>query len=53
MSDLNLAAAIMVLCESSLFRSRQGRAFEKRIVKLCRDEQQRQLLLLDRARAEI
>ena len=53
MSDLNMAAAIQVLCESSLFRSPVGRAFEKRIVKLCREETQRQLRLLDAARSEL
>ncbi|EQA96878.1 hypothetical protein [Sphingobium baderi] len=53
LSDLNMAAAIQTLCESSLFRSRVGKAFEQRIAKLCRDEGQRQLRLLDKARAEI
>ena len=53
MSDLNMAAAILALCESSLFRSRKGRAFERRIVKLCREELARQLTLLDSARAAI
>lgn len=52
LSDLNMAAAIQVLCESSLFRSKAGRRFESRIVKLCREEAQRQLRLLDRAREE-
>jgi hypothetical protein len=53
MSDLNMAAAIQVLCESSLFRTRGGRAFEKRIARLCREQAQHQLRDLDRARAEI
>lgn len=53
LSDLNMAAAVMVLCESSLFRSTQSRAFERQIVKLCRAQMQRQLQLLDKARSEI
>lgn len=46
--DLNMAAAIQVLCESSLFRTRAGRRFEQRIVRLCRDHMQLQLRAYDR-----
>lgn len=50
LSDLNMAAAIQYLCESSLFRTQSGRAFEKRVVKLCREEGQRQLRAYDHAK---
>lgn len=53
LSDLNMACAIQTLCESSLFRSPQSRAFEQKIVKLCRAEMAKQLRLLDAARAQI
>jgi hypothetical protein len=52
LSDLNMAGAIQVLCESSLFRTAVGRRFEQRIVKLCREHMQVQLRAYDRARAE-
>ena len=51
LSDLNMAAAVMVLCESSLFRTAAGRRFEQRIVKLCREQTQLQLRDYDRARS--
>jgi hypothetical protein len=53
MSDLSMVSAIMVLCESSLFRTRSGRSFESRIVALCKRELQRQLVGLDRARERL
>ena len=53
MTDLTLAAAIKGICESSFFRTQKGRAFERRIVKLCNEELQRQVALLDKARSEL
>jgi len=53
LSDLHLATAIEVLCESSLFSTAEGRRFERRIRKLCRDECQRQLRGFDDARARL
>ena len=50
--DLNMASAIQVLCESSLFRTAAGHRFEARIVKLCRDHMQLQLRAHDRAVGE-
>lgn len=50
--DLNMAAAIEVLCENSLFRTSAGRRFEQRIVRLCKDQMQLQLRAYDRARLQ-
>lgn len=49
--DLNMAGAIQVLCESSLFLTAAGHTFEARIVKLCREQGQLQLRAYDRATA--
>lgn len=49
--DLNMAGAIMALCENSLFRTEAGRRFEARIARLCRDHAQVQLGAYDRALA--
>lgn len=48
--DLNMAGAIQVLCESSLFRTAAGRRFEHRIVKLCSEHMQLQLRAYDTAK---
>lgn len=48
--DLNMAAAIQTLCESSLFRTAAGRRFEARVVRICREHGQLQLRAYDRAR---
>lgn len=48
LSDLNMAGAIQVLCESSLFRTTAGMRFEQRIAKLCREHAQLQLRAYDR-----
>lgn len=50
-SDLNMAGAILALCESSLFRSQPGHRFEQRISKLCREHMQLQLRAYDKARS--
>jgi hypothetical protein len=52
-SDLNMAAAIQYLCESSLFLTAAGHRFEARIVKLCREHGQLQLRAHDKAVGEI
>lgn len=48
LSDLNMAGAIQVLCESSLFRTAAGHRFEARIAKLCRQHIQVQLRNYDK-----
>lgn len=50
LSDLNMAAAIVALCESGLFHSKSYR-FEAHIVRLCKAEIDRCLTRYDRARA--
>lgn len=52
LSDLNMAGAIMALCESSLFRTVAGHRFEARIAKLCREHMQIQLRAYDRAKGQ-
>lgn len=53
LSDLNMAGAILALCESSLFRTEAGHRFEARIAKLCREHAQVQLRAYDRAKGEV
>lgn len=41
-SDMHLASAIVAMCESSLFRTEEGKRFEARMVKLAKEHVQRQ-----------
>lgn len=47
LNDLNMAHAILQLCEGSLFRTTAGKRFEAKISKLCREHAQSQLRVID------
>jgi hypothetical protein len=51
-SDLHVAAAIVAICESSIFRTESGRTFARKIIKAGNAEQQRQLRAYDWAKED-
>ena len=47
--DLNAAYSIIAICEGGIFRTRKGKAFAARMVKLCKQHADRQLRDYDRS----
>lgn len=52
-SDLNMAYAIIALCENSMFRTNAGRALEAAVIKACKAQTGKMLREFDRNMAAL